>query len=135
MDLVWLNSIHSLDQVEEACSRIRAPVLASWLGPKPTPALEEFERRGLTILLHPAIAASSGLQAAWRVMHDLKARGSTAIDHWAAEVRESPYGVADLKKIFNAEKIREIEELCLPSSSRRDYRNTSGGETPLDRKD
>ena len=45
-----------------------------------------------------------------------------------------PAGAADLKKIFNADRIREIEELCLPESSRRDYQNSSGGHTPLDKK-
>jgi len=132
VDFVWLNSIHTLEQVEEACSRIPVPVLASWLGPKPTPALEEFERRGLRILLHPAIAASSGLQAAWHVLHDMKVRGSAAIDEWAAAARQTPYGVADLKKIFDAENIRRIEEACLPEEQRRDYARTHGGETPLD---
>ena len=41
---------------------------------------------------------------------------------------------ADLKEIFNANRIRDIEELCLPESARRDYVNTSGGQTPLSKK-
>ena len=134
VDFVWLNSISTLEQVEEACSRIPVPLLCTWLGARPTPAHEEFERRGLRILLHPTVTASAGLQAAWRLLHDYKARGSAAIDDWAAEVRASPWGVADLKRLSNAELIREIERRSLPASSQRDYDNTSGGLTPLDAK-
>ncbi|OGT82252.1 MAG: hypothetical protein A3H91_10630 [Gammaproteobacteria bacterium RIFCSPLOWO2_02_FULL_61_13] len=133
-DIVWLNSIRTLEQVAEACAKIPVPMLASWGGPRPTPSLEEFERRGLRILLHPTIAASAGMQAAWQMLHDMQARGSQAIDDWAAGVASHPAGSADLKKLFNADKIREIEELCLPESNRRDYVNTSGGQTPLSKK-
>jgi 2-methylisocitrate lyase-like PEP mutase family enzyme len=133
-DLVWLNTIGTLDQVQEAAKRSPVPLLASWGGPKPTPSLEEFERRGLRILLHPTIAASAGMQAAWQLLHDMKARGSLAIDDWAAGVANHPAGRADLKEMFNAGKIREIEELCLPESARRDYVNTAGGQTPLSKK-
>ena len=133
-DIVWLNSIRTLEQVEEAARRSPVPLLCSWGGAKPTPSLEEFERRGLRILLHPTIAASAGMQAAWQLLHDMKARGSQAVDDWAAGVSSHPAGRADLKEMFNAERIREIEELCLPESSRRDYVNTSGGQTPLSKK-
>jgi len=133
-DLVWLNSIRSLEQVTQACAQLPVPMLASWGGPKPTPSLEEFERRGLRILLHPTIAASAGMQAAWQLLHDMKARGSQAVNEWAEGVARHPAGAADLKKLFNANKIREIEERCLPESARRDYVNTSGGHTPLNKK-
>ena len=133
-DIVWLNSIRTLEQVREACAKLPVPMLASWGGPKPTPSLAEFERRGLRILLHPTIAASAGMQAAWQMLNDMQARGSQAIDDWAAAVAAHPAGAADLKKIFNADKIREIEEFCLPESNRRDYLNTSGGHTPLSKK-
>ncbi len=133
-DLVWLNSIRSLDQVRQACAKSLVPMLASWGGPKPTPSLEEFEQRGLRILLHPTIAASAGMQAAWQLLHDMKQRGSQAINDWAEGVASQSAGAADLKKLLNADKIREIEDLCLPESTRRDYVNTSGGQTPLNKK-
>ena len=133
-DLVWLNSIRTLEQVEEAAKRSPVPLLASWGGPRPTPTLEEFQKRGLRILLHPTIAASSGMQAAWQLLNDMQARGSQAIDDWAAAVTKQSAGRADLKEMFNADKIREIEEMCLPESARRDYVNTSGGNTPLGKK-
>ncbi|MFM9970055.1 MAG: hypothetical protein ACKVQK_16820, partial [Burkholderiales bacterium] len=133
-DLVWLNSIRSLDQIEEAARRSPVPLLCSWGGPKPTPALEEFEKRGLRIVLHPTIAASAGMHAAWQLLNDMKARGSQAINEWAEGVAKQSAGPANLKTLFNADKIREIEELCLPESARRDYVNTSGGHTPLGKK-
>ncbi len=133
-DMVWLNSIRSLDQVQEACAKVPVPMLASWGGPRPTPSLAEFEKRGLRILLHPTIAASAGMQAAWQLLTDMKARGSDAINDWADGVGKQSAGAADLKKIFNADRIREIEDLCLPDSARRDYVNTSGGHTPTSKK-
>jgi 2,3-dimethylmalate lyase len=133
-DLVWLNSIRSLDQIEEAARRAPVPLLCSWGGPKPTPELDEFEKRGLRILLHPTIAASAGMQAAWQLLHDMKALGSKGLNDWAARVATQSAGAADLKKIFNADRIREIEDLCLPDSAKRDYVNTSGGHTPLTKK-
>ena len=74
------------------------------------------------------------MQAAWQLLTDMKARGSQAIDDWAAGVAQHPAGRADLKELFNAKKIQEIEELCLPESARRDYVNPSGSHTPLDKK-
>ncbi|MSQ53046.1 MAG: isocitrate lyase/PEP mutase family protein [Betaproteobacteria bacterium] len=133
-DIVWLNSIRSLDQIEEAARRSPVPLLCSWGGSKPTPSLDEFEKRGLRILLHPTIAASAGMQAAWQLLHDMKARGSQAINDWAEGVAKQSAGPADLKKLFNADKIRQIEDLCLPEAARRDYVNTSGGHTPLGKK-
>ena len=64
----------------------------------------------------------------------MKARGSDAINDWADGVGKQTAGAADLKKIFNADRIREIEDLCLPDSARRDYVNTSGGHTPTSKK-
>ena len=133
-DIVWLNSIRTLDQIAQAARRSPVPLLCSWGGPKPTPSLAEFEQRGLRILLHPTIAASAGMQAAWQLLHDMKARGSQAINEWAEGVANHPAGAADLKKLLNADKIREIEELCLPESARRDYVNTSGGHTPVSKR-
>ena len=74
------------------------------------------------------------MQAAWQLLHDMKQRGSQAINDWAEGVASQSAGAADLKKLLNADKIREIEDLCLPESTRRDYVNTSGGQTPLNKK-
>ena len=133
-DFVWLNSIESRQQVQEACERIPAPVLTIWGGPEPAPTPEEYEKLGLRIVLYPVLAATAGMQAAWQLFNDLKQRGKPAIDDWAESVRSSKYGAVQLKTVVNSAKVREIEECCLPDSAKRDYAGTWGHATPLGEK-
>ena len=69
-----------------------------------------------------------GMQAAWQVLNDFKKRGTPALEEWAKGVKASPYGAVTLKDVTKAGRIREIEDLCLPEESKRDYENTWGHE-------
>jgi len=130
-DFVWLNSVESLDQLKKACQLIPAPVLTIWGGPQPAPTLDEYRCTGLRIALYPTIAASAGLQAAWQLMADLKARGTVALEDWAASVKSSRYGRAELGKVVRGETILQVEKNCLPPEAQRDYAGTWGHETFL----
>jgi 2-methylisocitrate lyase-like PEP mutase family enzyme len=130
-DFVWLNSVQSLEQLARACREIPAPVLMIWGGPQPTPTLEQLAPTGLRITLYPVIAAAAGMQAAWHVLNDLKARGTPALEDWAARVKASPWGSVSLGEVVGSARIPEIEQRCLPASAQRDYKSTWGHETHL----
>jgi 2-methylisocitrate lyase-like PEP mutase family enzyme len=131
VDLVWLNSIQTLEQVERACAEIPAPVLIIWGGASPAPSLDEFRRRGVKIVLYPTIAASSGLQAAWHLLNDFRARGTPALEDWAQRVKATQWGAVDLKTLTRAGDVRAIEEQFLPADQQRDYATTFGHDTQL----
>lgn len=130
-DFVWLNSVQTREQIRIACERIPAPVLPLWGGSHPAPTLEEYEQMGARIMMHPVIASLAGMQAAWHVLNDFKARGTAALDDWIAGVKASPWGNIELVRVVKGGKIREIEDSCLPDSAKRDYAGTWGHATPF----
>jgi 2-methylisocitrate lyase-like PEP mutase family enzyme len=125
-DLIWLNSVETIEDCARACKAIPAPVLVIWGGPLPAPTPAEYERAGVKIALYPTVAATSGMNAAWRVMNDLKARGPQAIYDFAAEMRAAPCGPADQAKLVRQDRIRNIEERFLTKDAQRDYDHTWG---------
>lgn len=125
-DFIWLNSVETREQVAEACAAIPAPVLVLWGGDAPAPTLEEWEALGARVALYPVIAAKAGMEASWQVLNDLKARGTAALDDWAAAVASNPWGAADRPMLVGNEKVREIEEEFLTEDARRDYDKTWG---------
>lgn len=125
-DLIWLNSVQSLDDVKRACKEIPGPVLVVWGGPLPAPTPAEFEAAGAKIALYPTVFATVGMNAAWKVMNDFFERGPVAQYEFAAEMRASKWGPADQHQLVKLERVREIEEHFLPERDRRDYEHTWG---------
>lgn len=125
-DLVWLNSAQSREQLEEACRKVKAPILTIWGGAGPAPTPQEFESLGVRVALYPTIAASAGLQAAWHVLHDFKARGLQAITDWQGQMREGPYGIPNFGELTGLPKVRELEASFIPPENQRDYETTWG---------
>jgi len=133
-DVVWLNSAQSLEQLEKLCADCPAPVLAIWGGRQPGPSFDELERTGLKIALYPTIAAAAGLQAAWRLLNDLRVRGAPALADWRRDVAASPYGAIDLATITDSALVRELERRFMPADGQRDYETTWGHGSGPDRK-
>lgn len=125
-DLVWLNSVQTRAQLEEACRKVKAPILTIWGGTGPAPTPQEFEALGVRVALYPTLASSVGMQAAWHVLHDFKSRGSQAIAEWQAEMRSRPYGVANFAELTGLAKVRELETRFIPPEGQRDYDTTWG---------
>jgi 2-methylisocitrate lyase-like PEP mutase family enzyme len=121
VDLVWLNSAQTREQLERACAAVPAPVLTAWGGPDPAPTFAEYERLGVRIALYPTIASMVGLEAAWQFLNDFRTRGTDALDAFAASVKTNPWGPANRRKLVGDERVRELEELFLPAGSRREY--------------
>jgi len=121
-DLVWINAVQTRAQLKEVCARTPKPVLCNWWSDvEPQPTLAEYAALGCRVALYPTIAAAAGLQAAWEVLNDLRARGSVAIDDWRRRAQAGPYGAADYRLMTGHAKVREIEERFLPQSAQRDY--------------
>ncbi len=130
-DLVWLNSAQSLEQIAIAVREVPAPVLMIWGGKPPGPSFEELEATGLRIALYPTLAASAGLQAAWRVLNDFRTRGVAALADWREEVAASPYGAIDLSVLTRSGDVKELEKQFLSEDAQRDYASTFGHGTHL----
>jgi len=128
-DLIWLNSVESREDYRRACAEIPGPVLALWGGRDAAPTVEEQGAFGAKIALYPVIAATAGLQAAWQVLNELKARGTAALQEWDARNRDSRWGRADFGALVGQGRIREIENRFLTEDAKRDYESTWGHKT------
>lgn len=125
-DLIWINTLQTREQIEEACRRIPAPVLAAYGGPAPGPTLEEWQAMGAKVALYPALVTNAALQATWDLLHDFKDRGTAALADAAQRAKNSPWGIADRGVIVGNDMIRELEDRFLPDDVRRDYDHTFG---------
>jgi hypothetical protein len=67
------------------------------------------------------MAAQAGLQGAWELMNDFKARGPEALADWRQRSAKNPFGLADFKALTRHQEVRAIEEQFLPLLDRRDY--------------
>jgi len=129
VDLVWLNSVQTREQLRRACSEIPAPVLTIWGGAESTPTLEEYEELGLRIVLYPTMTSNAGLEAAWQLLNELRHQGNGALAQWSAGLDRSPWGRVDRRALLGSSKIRELEERFLPQAAQRDYATTWGHRT------
>jgi 2-methylisocitrate lyase-like PEP mutase family enzyme len=125
-DLVWLNSVQTREDLARICAAVPGPVLTIWGGPSPAPTLEEYERLGLRIALYPVIAAVAGMQAAWDVLNDFKARGTRALDDFYERSAASPWGKATFAQFVQLGEVRALEDAFLPEAQKRDYASTWG---------
>jgi 2-methylisocitrate lyase-like PEP mutase family enzyme len=121
-DLVWLNAVETRAQLAEVCAATPAPVLCNWFSTvEPPPSFEELEKLGARVALYPVMAALAGLQGAWDLLNDFKARGPQALAAWQQRAAAGPYGAADYKKLTGHGEIRGIEQEFLPARDQRDY--------------
>jgi 2-methylisocitrate lyase-like PEP mutase family enzyme len=123
-DLIWLNAVEKREQLAQVCAAVSKPVLCNWLSTvEQAPSLEEFRTLGVRIALYPVMAAQAGLQGAWELMNDFKARGPAALADWRKRSAASPYGTADYKAFTGHADVRRIETAYLPAEVQRDYGN------------
>ncbi len=128
VDVVWVNTLRSREEIKEACRRIPAPVIAPYYGPPPSPTLEEFQNLGAAAVLFPSLTTAHGLQATWDLMHDFKERGPAALEEWNKRAQESRWGVVPRagEPLLDTNKIKKLEETFIPESLQRDYAGTFG---------
>lgn len=130
-DLVWLNSAKSLEQLQEFCQAVPAPVLMIWGGPPPGPDFAELEKTGLRIALYPTLAASAGMQAAWHVLADFNKRGVAALTDWRKSIASHSFGALEFAEMTGYTGVRDLEAKYLPQEAQRDYDSTYGHVSPL----
>ena len=128
VDAVWMNTMTERGQIEEACRRIPAPVIAPYYGPRPSPSFEEFQSLGAAAVLYPSLTTANGLQSTWEVLHELKERGPVVLDEWNRKATASKYGMVPRTRdpILPANKIIKLEDEFIPKELRRDYDKTFG---------
>jgi 2-methylisocitrate lyase-like PEP mutase family enzyme len=121
-DLVWLNAVETREQLAKVCAATRAPVLCNWFSTvEPPPSFEEFQQLGVRVALYPVMTALAGLQGAWELLNEFKARGPQALTAWQQRAAASPYGAADYKRLTGHGDVRGIEERFLAARDQRDY--------------
>ncbi len=125
-DLVWLNSVETRQQVKRACKEIPAPVLGIWGGNDTPPSEAEYDKLGLRIVLYPVFCATSGLQAAWQLLNDVREEGGAALQAWNRNANSNKWGRPDFRTLVGAAEVRAIEDKYLPKAAQRDYASTWG---------
>jgi 2-methylisocitrate lyase-like PEP mutase family enzyme len=130
VDAVWVNTLTRREEIEEACRRIPAPVIAPYYGPHPSPTFEEFQKLGAAAVLYPSLTTANGLQTTWELLHEFKERGPVVLEEWNKKAQGSPAGVVPRTQdpILPAEKIRRLENDFIPKELQRDYAKTFGHE-------
>jgi 2-methylisocitrate lyase-like PEP mutase family enzyme len=130
VDAIWMNTMSKREEIEEACRRIPAPVIAPYYGPPPSPTFEEFQKLGAAAVLYPSLTTANGVQATWEVLHEFKERGPVVLKEWNDKAQASKYGAVPRFKdpILPMKKIHELEEKFIPKELQRDYQNTFGHE-------
>jgi len=128
-DFVWLNSVETRQDLKRACAAIPAPVLTIWGGKDAPPTVAEQEKLGVRIALFPVVAATTGLQAAWEVLNDLREGGTEALAEWGARAAQSRWGRPDRNDLLGVGDITRIESRYLPKELQRDYASTWGHKT------
>src|SRR5918992_2867618 len=128
VDAIWVNTLTKRDEIEEACRRIPAPVIAPYYGPRPSPIFEEFQKLGAAAVLYPSLTTANGLQATWELLHEFKKRGPVVLEEWNKKAQASPMGMVPRTQdpILPAEKIRKLEDDFIPKELQRDYEKTFG---------
>lgn len=128
VDAIWVNTLTKREEIEEACHRIPAPVIAPYYGPRPSPTFEEFQQLGAAAVLYPSLTTANGLQATWELLHEFKERGPVVLEEWNKKAQASRWGMVPRTQdpILPAEKIRQLEEQFIPQELQRDYDKTFG---------
>jgi len=128
VDAIWVNTLRAREEIEEACRRIPAPLIAPYYGPRPSPTFAEFQKLGAAAVLYPSLTTANGLQATWDLLHEFKERGPMVLEEWNKRAAASPWGVVPRTQdpILPAQKIRQLEEEFIPKSLQRDYSATFG---------
>jgi len=128
VDAIWVNTLTQREQIEEACRRIPAPVIAPYYGPRPSPTFAEFEKLGAAAVLYPSLTTANGLQATWEMLHEFKQRGPVVLEEWNKKAQASPWGMVPRTQdpILPSKKILQLEDEFIPQELQRDYTKTFG---------
>lgn len=128
VDAIWVNTLTQREQIEQACRRIPAPVIAPYYGPRPSPSFAEFEKLGAAAVLYPSLTTANGLQATWELLHEFKQRGPVVLEEWNKKAQASPWGMVPRTQdpILPSKKILQLEDEFIPKELQRDYTKTFG---------
>ena len=128
VDAIWVNTLTQREEIEEACRRIPAPVIAPYYGARPSPTFEEFAKLGAAAVLYPSLTTANGLQATWELLHEFKERGPVVLEEWNKKAQASPWGIVPRTQdpILPAQKIHQLEDEFIPKELQRDYTKTFG---------
>ena len=129
VDMIWMNSMHTREEIREVCKRVPTPIMCSYYGEPPTPSLQEWADMGVAVAIFPACAASAAGQAAWDFLHDMKDQGPAALDGLRVRARSSRWGPARQSELLGEPGIRALEAEFLPEEVQRDYEGTFGHPT------
>jgi len=128
VDAIWVNTLTQREQIEEACRRIPAPVIAPYYGPRPSPTFAEFQKLGAAAVLYPSLTTANGLQATWEMLHEFKQRGPVVLEEWNKKAQAGPWGMVPRTQdpILPSKKILQLEDEFIPKELQRDYTKTFG---------
>jgi 2-methylisocitrate lyase-like PEP mutase family enzyme len=128
VDVIWVNTLRTREEIALACRRIPAPVIAPYYGARPSPTFEEFQKLGAAAVLYPSLTTANGLQATWELLREFKERGPVVLEEWNKKAEASPWGMVPRTHdpLLPANKIMQLEDDFIPKDLQRDYAKTFG---------
>ena len=128
VDVIWVNTLRTREEIALACRRIPAPVIAPYYGARPSPTFEEFQKLGAAAVLYPSLTTANGLQATWELLHEFKERGPVVLEEWNKKAEASKWGMVPRTHdpLLPANKIMQLEDDFIPKDLQRDYAKTFG---------
>jgi 2-methylisocitrate lyase-like PEP mutase family enzyme len=132
VDMIWLNTVQSVDEVAEAIRRIPGPVMPTYGGPQPGPTLDDLQQMGAAAAIFPGMTSSAGLQQTWDLLNDLRERGQPALDDRRTPAAESKWGRVRFDTFVSPthERVKDIEASFLAEEQQRNYDSTFGFSAP-----
>lgn len=122
VDMVWLNSVESREQIARACVEIAAPIMVIWGGLDAPPSFAELDELGVKISLYANLPATFGLHAAWRHLGQFRKQGVAYLEQWKA----TEHSDVSFDNLVRGQEIAALERDFLPRSAHRDYDTTWG---------
>lgn len=132
VDMIWLNTVQSIDEVAVALDQIPGHVMVSYGGPPPGPTLDQLKQFGAVAAIFPGMTSSAGLQQTWDLLNDLRERGQPALDERRAPDAESKWGRVRFDSFVSPshQRVKEIEAAYLAEDQQRNYEATFGFNAP-----
>jgi 2-methylisocitrate lyase-like PEP mutase family enzyme len=126
VDLIWLNTVPSKDEVREALHAIPGPVMITYGGPAPAVTLDEWQEWGAAAAIFPGMTTGVGLNAVWDSLNDFKLRGMAANGPEGARTRNKTWGNISFQELVDDAAIKDLEARYLTTDQQRDYDHTFG---------
>ena len=130
-DVTYIEGVHSMEQVRFIIERVEKPIMLITAGIplEEGPSEEEMERMGIACVFYPGIIVELITPLLWEYLHDVNARGVTALREWHQWWGNFPRKYPPAPPFFKIDgfmKVKEWEEKYLSEKEMEKYLKSTG---------